>query len=97
MNEKMIDELLIALLTESGEYSSFQIEDSEVRDCLMDMYFYLLLDDGDKKEKMYQEFLDKYHKLNEQQQELVKNDFIELMNAQDNKEKVKKKGNDKYE
>lgn len=67
--------------------------DSEVNDCLIYMYFYMISSD----EKYYQEFHEKYIKLNDEQKEVVKNDYINIINTQNENSKVKRKGEMKYE
>ena len=108
-NKKITSILLASSLIGVDEYMPYIndecFEDNEVCDCLMKMYFYMLIspDEEEKKEKMFQEFRNKYHKLNEKQQELVKQDYINIINAQDKydeeneKIKVKKKGMINYE
>ena len=78
------------------------IDDIEVNECLMEMYFYLLYSRID--DKKAEEHLEKSHmifqKLNSEQQEIVKNDIISIIETQkkeNEKVKVKKKGFDKYE
>ena len=67
--------------------------DGDINDCLITMYVYMMSGD----EKYYQEFIKKYDTLNEEQQEFVKNDYLNIINAQDEFEKVKRKGEIKYE
>ena len=75
--------------------------DEEVNDCLIKMYFVMMTGDGHPdNERLYNEFLLAYHSLNEKQQEIVKKDFISICEAQDRnqeQEKVKRKGEMKYE
>lgn len=98
MNNKIINILLISSLLGTNEYESLYIEDEKVNDCLMKMYFFMLLDESDdRKERMYKEFCLEYDKLNNEQQEIVKNEYIDIINAQNNKDKVKKKGMINYE
>ena len=81
------------------DYAFDYIDDEEVNDCLMSMYFYMICDSslGNKKEEYFKEFEDKYQKLNDEQKELVQKDYLSIIEAQDrNREKVKRKG-DKYE
>ena len=84
----------------SSDFSNMMyIDDPLVNDCLMSMYFYMLYDSNyeEKKEEKFQEFSEKYNKLNDEQKELVKQDYLNIIEAQDkNREKVKRKG-DKYE
>ena len=84
----------------ANEYSmTYMTDDPLVNDCLMYMYFYMMCDSKfeEKKEEMFQEFSEKYNDLNDEQKELVKQDYLNIIEAQDKvKEKVKRKG-DKYE
>ena len=79
-----------------GDYLNQDYEiivDFDVNDCLIYMYFYMMSGD----DKYYQTFHEKYSKLNKEQQEIVKNDYINIINAQDEIYKVKRKGEMKYE
>ena len=83
----------------TNEYASFYTDDPLVNDCLMSMYFYMICDSSleKKKEELFNEFGQKYDELNNDQKELVKQDYLNIIEAQDKvKEKVKRKG-DKYE
>ena len=83
----------------TDEYGSFYTDDPLVNDCMMSMYFYMICDSSldKKKEELFNEFVQKYDLLNDEQKELVKQDYLNIIEAQDrNKEKVKRKG-DKYE
>ncbi len=98
MNDKIKNILLISSLLGTDEYESLYIEDEKVNDCLMKMYFFMLLNESDnRKEKMYIEFCQEYDKLNNEQQEIVKKEYLNIINAQNNKDKVKKKGMINYE
>ena len=81
------------------DYIDDYIEDDLVNDCLMSMYFYMMCDSNNKdKEKYFKDFDSKYQKLNSEQQEIVKKDYVSIIDAQNiNKEKVKKKGMIDYE
>ena len=73
--------------------------DEEVDECLMNMYF-LMISDGmskEKREQLWKTFDESFNKLNSKQQEIVKQDFIDIINAQNEKNKVKKKGMINYE
>ncbi|MBQ8891570.1 MAG: hypothetical protein IJ068_01750 [Bacilli bacterium] len=88
--------MLLGLLGVFSEdsYINYPVSfDMDVNDCLINMYFYMLSSD----EKYYQEFHEKYNKLNDEQREFVKNDYINIINAQREFEKVKRKGEKKYE
>ena len=96
-------EYLIAipsLLINSGEYN-IEYNDSKVNECLMDMYFYMLYNgenNEEKKKEYFQEFENKYNKLNKEQQEQVKQEYINIIEAQKkNRGKIKKKGMIDYE
>ena len=103
MNSKIRNILLITSILGVNEYDSFVVHDKEVTKCLMYMYFYMLSDDTDEKvhEEYWNKFDESYKKLNKEQQEIVKNDYIDIINAQNKNEeeniKVKKKGMINYE
>ena len=61
--------------------------DSDVNDCLIYMYFYMMSGD----DSYYQKHRKIYNRLNKEQQEFVKNDYLKIIKAQDEHEKVKKK------
>lgn len=67
--------------------------DEDINDCLLSMYFFMMSSD----DKYYQAFHEKYNKLTDEQKEFVKNDYINIINAQGEFEKVKRKGEIKYE
>ena len=71
--------------------------DKDVNDCLIYMYFYMLLGETKEGIKMYRKFLEKYNKLSDEKKEFVKNDYINIINAQDENNKVKRKGEMSYE
>ena len=58
-------------------------DDLEVNDCLMKMYFYILT----KEENDYKEFEKLYDLLTKEQQEIVRNDYLNLINEKKNKSK----------
>ena len=101
MNDKIKNVLLVSSLIGTKDYSSlgFDIKDPEVLECLMNMYFFMLSDEMDEQvhEEYWKKFQQTYRNLNKEQQEIVKKDYIDIITAQDKneKEKVKKKGNDK--
>lgn len=71
------------------------IFDEEINDCLLYMYLFLLTDEDDTKhEEYYKKFSDSYEKLSMDKQMIIEENFNNIKNS---KEKVKKKGNDKYE
>ena len=96
MNKSVFDILLSALLICPFEYEGYFINDDRVQECLMDMYFYMLyngMDNDEKKEEYFQEFERKYNDLDEKQQNIVKVEYRNIIEAQKKKEeKVKKKG-----
>ncbi len=98
MNKTTRDLLLSFALLNVGEYSSYYSDDEKVNDCLMDMYFYMLLmdsDDESKKDKYYRRFEQSFRDLNHEQQEMVREEYKNIIEAQNNnieKERVKKKG-----
>jgi len=104
MNKKKVFDLLTAMsFFGTSEYAGYYPTDERVIECLMDMYFYMLykdMDNEEKKEEYFQEFENKYDKLNGEQQEEVKNEYINIIEAQKKnreKEKIKKKGMNNYE
>ena len=72
--------------------------DDEIADCLMNMYFYILsinTDDEKKQEEYFKKFDELYNNLTKEQQEIIIKDYLDIIEAQENnKEKIKKKGND---
>ena len=100
--KKELVQLLSIIGAITGEYLFDYdfIMDPEVNDCLIKMYFFMMTGDGHPDhDKYYNEFLHSYYSLNEKQQEIVRNDFINIIEAQDKneQEKVKRKGEMKYE
>ena len=76
------------------EYSGQNITlDSEVNDCLFYMYIFMMSSD----EKFLDEFRIRYRRLNDEQREFVENDYNNIINTQDDKEKIKRKGEMNYE
>jgi len=72
--------------------------DEEVNDCLIKMYFVMMIEKCHPDyEKLYNDFLLAYHSLNEKQQEIVKKYFQNIIDAQDENYKIKRKGEMKYE
>ena len=94
-------DLLIAMsLIGANDYGGYFPNDEHVIECVWDMYFYMLYSgiNESKKEEYFNEFGKKYNKLNKEQQEMVRNEYISIIEAQEkNKEKVKKKGMNEYE
>ena len=102
MNKKKVIDLLMSMsLLGSSEYAGYYPNDERVVECLWDMYFYMMysgIGNEEKKEEYFSEFGKKFNNLNKEQQEIVKNEYIDIIEAQNkNKEKVKKKGMSKYE
>ena len=74
-----------------NELDSKYLFDNDVNDCLIKMYLTIISDDleYDKRLKL---FIDSYEKLNLEQQEYIRNDYLNIINAQnENKEKVLRK------
>ena len=104
MSKKKIMDLLMAMsLIGVGEYAGYYPMDEKVIECLWDMYFYMMysgIGNEEKKEEYFNEFEKKYDKLNKEQQEEVKKEYIDIIEAQEKnkeKEKIKKKGMINYE
>ena len=103
MNKSILNLLMASSLLHTNEYGGYFINDDRVQECIMDMYFYMLYNGAnneDKKEEYFNEFEKKYNELNKEQQELVKNEYVDIIETQNKnreKEKVKKKGMNKYE
>ena len=100
MNKSIADLLLSLSMIGANEYGQFYAYDQKVNDCLMNMYFYMMHPNEDKKEEYFKEFEKSYDILNDDQKEIVKQDFINIIEAQEKnreKEKVKKKGMINYE
>ncbi len=76
-----------------SEYDSLNCSE-EVNDCLLKMYFYLLEEDTNLKGKRWNDFEKSYGNLNELDQEIIRNDLIDIL---ENKESIKKKRRDFYE
>ena len=72
--------------------------DDEVNNCLIRMYLLMIMEESDKRyKKLFDEFLSAYYKLKEEQKEFIRKDFKEIMNAQNERKKLKRKGEIKYE
>ena len=65
MNKKLMNLLLSMSLIGIDEYAQEYnyLEDQQVNDCLINMYFYMMCNDRDNKEDMYQEFEKRYNSL----------------------------------
>ena len=92
--------VLYSMITNlSDPYDTIHYDD-EIDECLMNMYFFMISDkmNNDKHEELWQAFESSYQKLNREQQEIVKKDYLTIINAQEkNKTKVKKKVMINYE
>ncbi len=103
MKKGTIDLLITSALLNKSEYGGYFINDEKVMECLMDMYFYMLYNgvgNDQKTEEYFNEFEKKYRNLNKEQQEEIKKEYLDIIEAQNKnreKEKVKKKGMNKYE
>ena len=54
-----------------------------VSSCLMEMYFYMLLEDEERKKEHFAKFDELYKKLTEEEQELVKQDYLNIIEGQE--------------
>ena len=104
MSKKPIVDLFTAMsLLDDSEYERYYPTGEQVVECLWDMYFYMIysrIGNVLKKEEYFKEFEKKFNKLNKEQQEEVKKEYISIIEAQEKKrknEKVKKKGMKNYE
>ena len=103
MNKNILNLLMASSLLNTNEYGGYFINDERVQECIMAMYFYMLYNGAnneEKKEEYFNEFENKYNKLNKEQQEQVKKEYIDIIETQNRnreKEKVKKKGMINYE
>ena len=96
MNKKDIIYITLNLMeniTGNSYLNSNITLDSDINDCLIYMYFYMMSGN----EKYCEEFVEKYDKLNQEQQEFVKNDYLNIINAQEEINKEKRKGEMNYE
>ena len=104
MSKKTPMDLLMTMsLLGTGEYAGYYPNDERILECIMDMYFYMMysnVGNEDKKEEYFNKFEKKYDNLNSNQQEEIKKEYINIIEAQNKnseKEKVKKKGMINYE
>lgn len=101
MNKSVMSFLTAYSLIGGGEFGMEYLDDKDINECLMDMYFYMLyngMDNDIKCEEYFHEFEKKYDKLNKEQQDIVKKEYFDIIEAQKkNKGKVKKKGMINYE
>ena len=90
-----INFLVVSSMMNANKYNDADIDDQDVLDCLMDLYLYMLCIDVDdeKEEKFFKAFSEKYKKLNDEQKEIVKKDYFDLVEDRErNNENVKIKG-----
>lgn len=95
-----VNVLLASIAMGSGEYYGLYTDDKEVLDCLMDLYFYMLsINVNEEREKKYfGDFSEKYKRLNQEQKEIVKKEYFDIVEARDREDiKIKRKGMNKYE
>ncbi len=94
MKKSVSDILTTSALLNTAQFEGGCINDDRVFECIMDMRFYMLyngIGNEEKKEEYLNEFGEKYNNLNEEQQEQVKKEYKDIIEAQD-RGKVKKKG-----
>ena len=72
------------------EYALDMIFDDKVNDCLMKLYFSILSNKTEERDKYYKEFEKKYNELNDEQKELAKIEIAKILKI-DYKPKTKKK------
>ena len=103
MNGIIRDILLTSTLLKN-EYTKICEQDSiidfSVRNCIINMYFYMMTsaDNAIKKEEHFKQFEESYNNLTKEQQEIVKQEYINIIETQKkNREKVKRKGMINYE
>lgn len=100
MNKGTRDLLCALAMIGSYDFGMYYGCDEKINQCLMNMYFYMLHPNENKKEEYFQEFEKIYNDLNDEQKDIVKQDYIEIIEAQEKnrrKEKVKRKGMRNYE
>jgi len=84
MKKSLTNLLLLSSIFHANDYNFPIIEEEKVLDCIMSMYFYLLLEEKDeKKEEYYQKFERQYDSLTPEQQEQVKQDYLSIINEQE--------------
>ena len=88
--------MLTTIDNDYSKYDNYLNCSEEANDCLLKMYFYLLEDDTNMKEKRWNDFEKSYDNLKESDQVIIKNDLIDILENQ-NKENVKKRRRDIYE
>ena len=101
MNNNSARDLLISFsLINDTSYIDNPIFNPKVDECLMNMYFYLLYSNvnEEKKTEYFNEFEISYNKLNDDEKEIVRKDWLDIIKSKEkNKRKVKKKGMINYE
>ncbi len=84
MKKSLTNLLLLSSIFHANDYNFPIIEEEKVLDCIMSMYFYLLLEEKDeKKEEYYEKFTRQYDSLTPEQQEQVKQDYLSIINEQE--------------
>ena len=79
MKDKNKDLLILTTLLNSGEYNTEIIMDEQVNDCLFYLYLYLLDDSNDGTNEYLKKFNQLYESLSLLQQEIVKNDYLTIL------------------
>ena len=64
----------------------------EVNKCLFEMYRYLLTKDPVEREEKYTNFIETYEKLDKRGKEIIENEWIEIIERKNSKDKNKRKG-----
>ena len=73
------------------------IFDDNLNDCLFYMYLYMMANDLNESKRIYTKFQERYNKLDKKQKELVKKDFFNIIDTQEENNKIKRKGEMRYE
>jgi len=73
--------------------------DKEVKDCLRELFAYMACSVSFevKKNEFFNEFENKYNLLTNEQQQLIKLEYLKMIETQNNIVKMKKKGMIRYE
>ncbi len=79
MKDKNKNLLILPTLLNSGEYNTEIIMDEQVNDCLFYLYLYLLDDSNDDTNEYLKKFNQLYESLSILQQEIVKNDYLTIL------------------
>ena len=76
--------LTLAMVPNNNYITGAYYTDPEVTDCLLKMYFFMLAeDDNPNKDRYFNEFDELYDKLSPEQQEIVKQDYLSIIEEQD--------------